>query len=77
MTTTPESARSAFDMKAEASLESGKSSSDAVAPPSIDNVLPAPPTFPEGGLQAWLTIFGGWVFYLSFSNSDLCLHADR
>ncbi|KAG6334754.1 hypothetical protein ID866_4331 [Astraeus odoratus] len=61
MATTPESDRSTLESKQEASLPKGKCSSDALDIPSSEAATPAPPTFPEGGLQAWLTIFGGFM----------------
>ncbi|KAL4063776.1 MFS general substrate transporter [Scleroderma citrinum] len=48
-------------MEAKTSLENSKSSSDVQVPPSPESALPTPPTFPEGGLQAWLTILGGSI----------------
>jgi hypothetical protein len=44
-------------------LKSDNSSADAELTADVEkpSQTPGPPQFPEGGLQAWLTVLGGYV----------------
>ncbi|KAG1744490.1 MFS general substrate transporter [Suillus occidentalis] len=62
MTTTPDGGRTLHDSKSNLALtKSDNSSADAELAAHVEKPpqVPAPSPFPEGGLQAWLTVLGG------------------
>jgi hypothetical protein len=64
MTTTPDGGRTFHDSKSNLALtKSDNSSADAELAAHVEKPpqAPAPSPFPEGGLQAWLTVLGGYV----------------
>ncbi|KAK1224677.1 hypothetical protein PQX77_012423 [Marasmius sp. AFHP31] len=57
----PPSPTSTNDDKREGTSTSCEMANGNVARESGNEAGPTPPEFPEGGLQAWLTVLGGWM----------------
>lgn len=80
MTATPDGGLTLNDSKSNLALTKSTSSSAAAAA-TADHAtdaeklppVPSPPSFPEGGMQAWLTVLGGYVSGSCQSSSELLI----
>lgn len=59
---------------ADADKTSSESDADPKAPLQMKNPIMDPSSFPDGGLQAWLTVGGAWcALFVSFGKNLLAL----
>lgn len=59
---------------ADADKTSSENDAEPKAPPQMKNPMMDPSSFPDGGLQAWLTVGGAWcALFVSFGKNCLDL----
>jgi hypothetical protein len=57
---------------ADADKTSSNNDAEPKAPPQMKNPMMDPSSFPDGGLQAWLTVGGAWcALFVSFGKNFL------